>query len=224
MHKPAFFKSMLNSIAKAYGEHPGKMLVHTGVIGWLLSSAAQVCAIVINDKIPKEQKMFMIPQEVADAAVNIASFYLITQSVKSVALKLVNSGRLLPKAVKDFLTHKGVAEKLGKAGFDVYESKLLTPSGIKRLNSFKNGVDVIATTIGSIVSCNIVTPVIRNQIAAHRQKKNIERMNNPYKDAASQIDNKIFNKIYSDRPSMVGFQSKAYSRALPTSVGGNMTV
>ena len=79
MVKPSLFMKAKDYIAGRYGDDIGKMLVHTGVIGWILSSAAQVVAIVINDKIPKEQKMFLIPQEIADAGVNIASFYLITQ-------------------------------------------------------------------------------------------------------------------------------------------------
>ena len=54
----SMFKNILNKIATAYGKNPGKMLVHTGVIGWVLSSAAQVCAIVLNDKIPKSRKCF----------------------------------------------------------------------------------------------------------------------------------------------------------------------
>ncbi len=206
----SMFKNILNKIATAYGKNPGKMLVHTGVIGWVLSSAAQVCAIVLNDKIPKEQKMFLIPQEIADAGVNIVSFYLITQSFKSVALKLVNSGKLLPKAVKDFLVYKGVGDKLGKAGFDVYKSGALTPSGIKRLDSFKDGADVIGTTIGSIISCNLVTPLIRNEIAAHRQKKSIARMNTPY-DVASNV--KTPSKNFVKRPSIVDFQTQAYSKS-----------
>ena len=206
----SMFKNILNKIATAYGKNPGKMLVHTGVISWVLSSAAQVCAIVLNDKIPKEQKMFLIPQEIADAGVNIVSFYLITQSFKSVALKLVNSGKLLPKAVKDFLVYKGVGNKLGKAGFDVYKSGALTPSGIKRLDSFKDGADVIGTTIGSIISCNLVTPLIRNEIAAHRQKKSIARMNTPY-DVASNV--KTPSKNFVKRPSIVDFQTQAYSKS-----------
>ena len=44
-------------------------------------------------------------------------------------------------------------------------------------NSFKNGVDVIGMTVGSILSCNIITPVLRNKIAANRQQKTLARMN-----------------------------------------------
>ena len=43
--------------------------------------------------------------------------------------------------------------------------------------SFKNGVDVVGMTLGSILSCNIITPILRNKIAADRQKKTLARMN-----------------------------------------------
>ena len=72
------FSKFKTTLYKNYGENPGNMLVHTGVLGWILSSLAQVSAVVFNDQIPKEQKSFLIPQEIADAAVNIISFYVIT--------------------------------------------------------------------------------------------------------------------------------------------------
>ena len=46
-------------IYKNYGENPGSMLVHTGVLGWILSSMAQVYAVAFNNKISKEQKVFL---------------------------------------------------------------------------------------------------------------------------------------------------------------------
>jgi hypothetical protein len=150
------------------------MLVHTGVIGWALSSLAQVCAIIINDKIPKEQKMFLVPQEIADAGVNIISFYLITQTVKGVALKMVNMGKLLPKSVRKFLSDNNV-KNVGSKTFDVLKDGNLTDDVATKFNDFRNGVDVVATTIGSIISCNLVTPVVRNGIAANRQKELIAR-------------------------------------------------
>ncbi|MBQ8460666.1 hypothetical protein IJ541_11290 [bacterium] len=199
------FRKVINQIAKAYGHKPGKMLVHTGVIGWVLSSLAQISAIVFNDKIPKEQKMFLIPQEMADAGINIISFYLITQGFKNVANKLVKTGRWLPKSVKDFLVYKGAADKLGKGSFDVYRSNLLTPSGLKRYNSFKNGIDVIGTTIGSVISCNLVTPVARNEIASDSQKKGIARMNKTNQKPDLKINNKYY--AYFKRPTMQNFYS-----------------
>ncbi len=177
MLKSSLFSKCKDFIAKHYGENPGRMLIHTGVVGWILSSAAQVAAIVINDKIPKEQKMFLIPQEMADAGVNIASFYLITQSFKSVAAKLVKTGKLLPGSVRKFVNENKLTDKIGKNNFNIAKDAYLPKDLAQNYKSFEDGVDVVATTIGSILSCNIVTPIVRNEIAAKRQKSGIAKMN-----------------------------------------------
>ena len=219
MNKPQLLKTVVNYIAKVYGNNPGKMLVHTGVIGWALSSMAQVFAIVLNDKIPKEQKLFLIPQEIADACVNIASFYLITQSCKSIALKLVNTGKWLPSSVAKFLTGNGVKD-VGKASFDVLKHGNLTSEMAHNFNEFRNGIDVIATTAGSILSCNIVTPLIRNQIAAHRQKTSIAKLNE--KDSVRDTKFAELKPEYYTNPSVKAFQSTAYNKTYNSR--GSMTI
>jgi len=198
--KPSFMKKINNFIAKNYGGDCGKMLIHTGVIGWAMSAAAQVAAIVINDKIPKEQKLFLIPQEIADAFVNIISFYAVTQTCKSVAVKLVNTGKWLPESVRKFAKFKGAAANLGKPDFDIYASGILSPSAVKRLDHFNNGVALIATTAGSVLSCNIITPLIRNRIASRRQKKYIAKMNDNSPAAVKSV-----NQPFIKRPVMTDF-------------------
>jgi hypothetical protein len=203
--KPSFLHSINDKIMEKFGKDTGKMLVHTGVIGWILSSLAQVTAIVINDKIPKEQKMFLVPQEIADALVNIVSFYAVTQTCRTVGNNLVARGKWLPKTVKELLDAKGLGEKLGKKGFDVLTEGGLTGDTLKTFNQFKSGIDVGATTVGSIVSCNIITPVLRNVIAANRQQDAIARMNK--KKSPAEISNQETSKVYLPKPSMNSFQS-----------------
>lgn len=207
MSSTSLFKSVNDYVARHYGENPGKMLIHTGVIGWVLSSAAQVAAIVINDKIPKEQKMFLIPQEMSDAAVNIASFYVITQSFKSAAAKLVKTGKWAPKVLRDFFNNNNLADRVGKSDFNVFKDVELPKDTLAKANSFKDGVDLVATTVGSILSCNIVTPLLRNEIAAHGQKRGIQRMNdrNPKPVETS-------NVLEKNNFKMTDFQSLAYNK------------
>jgi len=220
MHKPQIFKTVINKIADTYGNDPGKMLVHTGVIGWALSSMAQVFAIALNDKISKEQKLFLVPQEIADAGVNILSFYLITQSFKSVALKLVNTGKWLPASVKNFLKDNNVKD-VGKKSFDVLKHGNLNKTLESDFNEFRNGIDVIATTAGSIISCNLVTPVVRNEIASRRQKQSLAKINSGNNNFNIADINKL-NTEYYTTPSVRNFQSAAYAKAL--SSRGSMTV
>lgn len=220
MRKPKIFKDLINSIAKAYGNDPGKMLVHTGVIGWALSSLAQVCAVIINDKIPKEQKMFLIPQEIADAGVNIVSFYLITQTVKGVALKMVNMGKLLPSSVRKYLADTNV-KNVGTKTFDVMKNGNLTDEVATKFNDFRNGVDVVATTLGSIVSCNLVTPIVRNGIAASRQKELMAKHEKHFNSPAN-IKSSDYKPSYMMRPSIVDFKAAAYNNMLSSK--GSMTI
>ncbi|MBR1425286.1 hypothetical protein IJ579_06965 [bacterium] len=199
-----FLTPMWNAVARAYGgDKPGKMLIHTGIIGWAMSSIAQIAAIVLNDKIPKEQKMFMVPQEAADAAANILSFYLITRTFTSVASKLVSRGKWLPEAVKNFLLKDTkIADKIGKSGFDVEASGLLSGNLLDDYKDFRRGIDVTSTLIGTVISCNIVTPVLRNLYASHKQKDSIKRYN--------EYNKKLKQNIHIDyykRPTMADFQS-----------------
>ncbi len=160
---------VLSNLYKNYGENPGEMLLHTGTIGWILSCAAQVMAIIVNDKIDPEQKTFLIPQEIGDGLVNILSFYFLTSSVKNLASKAVLNGKIANKAIKGYLEKHKLTSKVGKIDFDI--KKTANFGEIKEdFNSFKNGVDVLASTAGSILSCNIVTPIIRNEIASRQQR------------------------------------------------------
>ena len=185
MVKPSLFMKAKDYIAGRYGDDIGKMLVHTGVIGWILSSAAQV----------------------ADAGVNIASFYLITNCFKSFASKLVKSGKWAPKSVREFLNASSkLKEKVGKVGFDILKDVKNIPEKIaKDYKFFEDGVDVVATTVGSVLSCNIVTPLLRNRFASDRQKTGIARMNaNSKKDQNSDVKT-------IQRPTMETFKTLSYA-------------
>lgn len=169
------FTSCKNYLYKNYGENPGKMLVHTGVLGWILSSAAQVAAVVFNDKISSKEKMFLIPQECADAAVNILSFYVVTNSFKAIGSKLVSTGKLVTPGIRKYIQKAGLEDKVGKITTDI--KKDMTGAIRQDYTDFKSGVDVIASTVGSIISCNLITPVLRNQYAAKKQKEILAKSN-----------------------------------------------
>lgn len=210
MSKASLFSSIKDFIALHYGDKPGRMLIHTGVIGWVLSAMAQVAAIAINDKIPKEQKLFLIPQEMADAAVNILSFYAVTQTFQSVAGKLVKTGKWLPAEIRTFLKNSNLADKVGKKGFDVLKDGHLSSKLIPKYKGFNAGIDVAATTVGSVLSCNIITPIIRNDIAARRQKKGLSRMNEK-----NNVENPV-QKSPIKRMTLNDFQNLSYNKYYPS--------
>lgn len=212
MIKPAWMQKTWDYVASRYGEDVGKMLVHTGVIGWVLSSAAQVTAILINEKIPKEQKMYMVPQELADAAVNIVSFYAVTRTFKAVANKLVSTGKLLPKTIRNVLKNSSVAEEIGKKGFDVAKHGHLSTELLNEYGKFYSGIDILGTTLGSVISCNLLTPVIRNEIAASRQKKGIAKINSKSDGSPANIKAPNSKTAYFKAPTMQTFQASSMNK------------
>ena len=196
------FQKMKIGLFNAYSGKLGKMLIHTGVIGWAMSSLAQVFAIAFNEKIPKEQKMFMIPQELADAVVNIASFYFVTRSITGISNKFVKIGKFLPENVSDALNVLGkrIPDKiknLGNYNFNVEKYLKQVPQKSIRNDyyDFKDGVDVISTLVGSVISCNVITPILRNIYASHKQKKNITKMNTPADPAKPQSRYAKYNPL-----------------------------
>ena len=168
-----FLDSILNWVAKNFSDDVSKMLIWTGVAGWTLSSAAQMCAILFNPKIPNEQKSYLLPQEVADAAVNIGSFFAVTQIAKHTAAKLFKTGKFAPKSVKEFIKNNKteIGEKIGKLDFNLEDFlKSKNASCFKDYqNTFRFGTTV-ATIGGGILSTNIITPIARNNMATKAQK------------------------------------------------------
>ena len=95
--KTSPFQKCLTWVYENFKRNTAKMLIWTGTAGWGLSSLAQVGAVLFNPKISKEQKGFLVPQEILDACVNIGSFFIITQSAKKLFQKWHQQGKLLRK-------------------------------------------------------------------------------------------------------------------------------
>lgn len=173
--------NVLNWVAKNFRKDASKMLIWTGVAGWTLSSLAQVGAVLFNGNISNEKKSFLVPQEMADAAVNIGSFFLITQAAKKMTAKLFATGKFAPKAVRAYLEKNKdlYSQKIGKLDFDLDEV-------LKKHSDFpkdeyyacKNFGTTLATVGAGIVSSNIVTPIIRNNMASKMQQNYLSKKQN----------------------------------------------
>lgn len=182
----SFAKSSATKVYNKFAGNPGDLLLWTGTIGWILSSLAQASAVIFNNKIPSEQKKFLIPQELADAVVNITSFIVITRSFTKFGEHLVKSGKLATNDIRASLKELKLDANVGVKGFDITaqdEMKELNPKFNKELQKkyfdFADGVAFVSSTVGSIISSNIITPIIRNKFAAGRQKQSIaqDKMN-----------------------------------------------
>ena len=188
------FKSVLNWIAKNFRKDASKMLIWTGVAGWSLSSLAQISAVLLNPKISNEQKSFLVPQELADAVVNIGSFFLITQVAKKSMSKLFSTGKFACKDVKAFLNKNKelYSKKIGKLDFDLDDVFKVTSEFPKdSYYTSKNFGTTIATIGAGVLSSNIITPLIRNSMATKMQKS--------YLNAKEQVAN-VDQNVKTEQP------------------------
>lgn len=180
-------KSSLNWIAKKFTEDNSKMLIWTGVAGWALSSAAQIGAILFNPKIDDKQRSFLVPQEFADAVVNIGLFFLVTQLTKNTVKKMFTTGKFAPESVNKFLkNHKIYTDKIGKVDFNIDKISDMPETVKSSYKACKNFGTTVATIGAGIVASNVITPVIRNKSAARAQKKYIDyKKTSPYSNTYS---------------------------------------
>lgn len=174
MAKP--LQKCLEFLYEKFSNNPAGMIIVTSVTGWALSALAQIIAIAVNPKIKEEQKVFLIPQEFNDALVNIGAFLFITQVTKKTVTNLFKTGKFAPSSVRKYLNEnvKSSCEKIGK--LDINLDEVLKNSDEKTLrayNTYKNFGVTTATIGASILSANIVTPIIRNKMASRVQKSYI---------------------------------------------------
>ena len=181
MRKSTFYQRCLEWVCEKFEEDTSKMLIATGTLGWILSSAAQLGAIAGNPKISSEKKSFLLPQEFMDACVNVLGFFVITMLTKVGIKKMATTGKIAPQSVRELLNSK-YKEKVGKLDFNLDDVLAQKPEYTKEFESYKSYKNFVTTmgTIGaSVLSCNIITPLIRNKTASRVQRTYIDMKNNP---------------------------------------------
>ena len=177
MRIPPYVKNITDFVFDKCSKDIGSVLIWTTIAGWAASSAAQILGIARNSKYSKEQKTFMIYQELGDAVMNIGSFFLITTPLKRLATKMVSTGKLLPHELKKVVIQNNEGHRLGKLDFNLANKGYLTAKMKKTYNSFHNFMSTTSAVVGGIISSNIVTPILRNEYASRRQAKKIMVMN-----------------------------------------------
>ncbi len=160
------------------------LLKTTMTAGWGLSCLGQVGAIALNDKVPGKEKKFLIPQEILDGIINVSLFWLCTSKAENFGKLATLSGRMLTKGLSKL--DKSIfkfADKLNlnSSGAE-FKSTLenitkqigkVDPKQAKEFTKFYNASGVVAGLTGSVLSCSIFTPFVRNKLAAIFQKKSV---------------------------------------------------
>ena len=202
------WQNLKSLVYKKYANDPGKMLLHTGAIGWILSSAAQMTAIMMNDKLSTKDKLFLLPQEAGDAVVNIISFYTLTWSIKALGEKITRTCKLRTKNLEDLLKRSGhILEKnkpreydkvyAGDWNFNIKKLPEYETSLKDHYEDFANGVAVATGLTGSILSTNIVTPFARNYYAAQWQSDMMTKLDSKKNENKSpQVTDISFNSFH----------------------------
>ena len=174
----SFVKKTTDFIFDKCSKDIGAALIWTTIAGWIASSAAQIIGIRHNSKYSKEQKKFMTNQELGDATVNILSYFILTMPLKMFSSKLVSTGKILPNNIRKLIIRNGDGRRLGKLDINIADTSYF--SGIeKSYNSFNNFMSTSAAVLGGTVASNIVTPILRNRFASHRQNTSL---NKPYQN------------------------------------------
>lgn len=148
---------ILDSAQKAFiswfdKDNNASFLFATAAIGWILASAAQTFGILQSKELTKEDKKFLVPQEIADGAANIAMYAAVTTNLMKIAEK---SCRPRLNGAAPFISLKDAAGNV----LD-YTSNAAVYAKMGR--NLKTG----AAILGGIISTCILTPIVRNAAAA----------------------------------------------------------
>lgn len=161
---------MQKTVAK-YANDNAKFLFITAAVGWFLASASQTFGIVVNKKIDKDEKKFLIPQEICDGAANIGLYALVTAPLIKAADDLIDNGKISFKNIE-----KNTPE------FD----------------KLKGGAKVLASLVGAVLSSSILAPLIRNKIGSIVKGEDVKQkipMYNNYTPYYQPFFRKSYNNI-----------------------------
>ncbi len=175
---------MINLLAKSFNKicklginNRADFLKITGVTGLILSCLAQTCAIIFNPKIDKKEKSFLIPQELSDGVLNSTIFWFFTSKASEFCKKLVINKKIIPAKFENILKNY----KTGGGNIVESEKHFLNfleqnggLSAKKTGLTLLGGAGLIGMICGSILSVNIITPLIRNRIATKIQEQKIK--------------------------------------------------
>ena len=76
-------------------DNNGMFLFATAAAGWALASLAQTVGLITNKDIGKEEKKFLVPQEIMDGTFNIATYAAVTIPIMGAASKIAQ--KKIPK-------------------------------------------------------------------------------------------------------------------------------
>ena len=206
-------KKVSEKIYTIFGKSSGNMLLATSILGFTLSSGAQIAAILTNKEYTVSQKAFMVPQEVGELLMATLAIFIITKPIQKLASKMVKTGKISSSELIKYMEDNKILANRGKMGFDFEAEVKNIIKKIKSSDEYINSqnksslldvhnqalgkyeacadsVSAIATTTAGVITTGVVVPMVRNRFGAYYQKQNMY----------------FYNKIVSPKPNL--YQSK----------------
>ena len=205
-----FAKKVAEKVYKFFEYDSGKMLLMTSIIATSTSALAQAGAIVVNKKYTNAQKRFMVPHELIDGGLMVASIFIVTRPVQCISRKFIKSGKILTSDMAKYLQKYNMTEKRGCADFsfpdkikeimqkieksdnfikssEKEKEQLLQEhkSMLENFDIFEDSVSAIVTTGATAASISLVSPLLRNYALSKIPQINQAKMKS---------DNDSFNK------------------------------
>lgn len=129
----------LTKIWESYSSDVGKSLIHLGALGWVMSSAAQTLMIYQNKDIQKKEKQFLVPQEIADGAVNVGLYYTICQAIKKLGDNLLENAKIITPKSYDLLQRTKLPNQSIEEFLRNFDNKNLSTTTTKeKMSNFFN--------------------------------------------------------------------------------------
>ena len=85
-------KAVCGKLYNAFKEDTAKLMIFASVTGVVLAGLSNTLGIAINKKTSKEEKQFLLPMEITDSLMNLATFYASSAGAKKFAENLMDKG------------------------------------------------------------------------------------------------------------------------------------
>lgn len=89
-------KKQILKVAKTCYDSPASFWQTAAITTISVYHLCQIIVIAINKDTPKKEKAFLIPQEIMDTVINLATFVFFAQSFKQIGRKLIDKNIIKP--------------------------------------------------------------------------------------------------------------------------------
>ena len=135
-----------------------------------LFSVGQAVAISKSNKIPREQKDFLVPQSLAEGALRVGITFSLAQATKRAGELMLEKAKIMPKEIPQKLKNADALQKVVNPKVTTrVKSEMLdvAPETINKITKFHKGLSLLSgTLLGTVLGLNVVTPFVRNKFAS----------------------------------------------------------